>query len=179
MKKDGSLRFCMNRRKLSARTVKDVYILPRIVESLDCFKGAQIFTPLDLKSGYWQIELSEESIPLTAFMVGPLGFYECIRMPLGLINAQVTFQRLMESCHGDLHLNWCIIHLDIIIFSKTPENHIHRLRGIFQKLSAASVKLKPSKCKFFRSRIAYLEHWVKRRMNTDPKKISMGSLVKS
>ena len=66
-KKDGSLRFCIVLRKLNARTVKDAYSLPHIEESLDCLNGAQIFTSLDLKSGYWQIEFSEESIPLIAF----------------------------------------------------------------------------------------------------------------
>ena len=62
-KKDGSLRFCIDLRKLNARTVKDAYSLPRIEESLDCLNGSQIFSSLDLKSGYWQVELDEESIP--------------------------------------------------------------------------------------------------------------------
>ena len=74
-KKDGSLRFCIDLRKLNARTIKDVYSLPCMEESLGCLNGAQIFTSLDFKSGYWQIELLEESIPLTALTVGPLGFY--------------------------------------------------------------------------------------------------------
>ena len=144
-------------RELNARTVKDVYSLSRFEELLYCLNGVQIFTSLDLKSGYWQIELSEESIPLTAFTMSPLGYYQCIRMPFGLTNAPATFQRLVESCLSDLHLNLCIIYLDdIIIFSKTPEEHIHRLREVFEKLSAAGLKLKPSKCEFFRSRIAYL-----------------------
>ena len=106
-KKDGSLRFCIDLRRLNARTVKDAYSLPRIEDALDSLNGACIFTSLDLKSGYWQVELDEESIPLTAFMVGPLGFYECIRMPFGLTNVPATFQHLMETCLGELHLNWC------------------------------------------------------------------------
>ena len=118
-KKDGSLRFCIDLRKLNARTVKDAYSLPRIEDTLDSLNGACIFTSLDLKSGYWQVELDEESIPLTAFTVGPLGFYKCVRMPFGLTNVPATFQRLMELCLGELHLDWCIIYLDdIIIFSK-------------------------------------------------------------
>ena len=69
------------------------------------------------------MEMDEASKLLTAFTVGPLGFYECERMPFGLTNASATFQRLMESCLGDLHLNWCIIYLDdVIVFSKTPKN---------------------------------------------------------
>ena len=174
-KKDGSLRFCIDLRKLNARTIKDAYSLPRIEESLDCLNGATIFTSLDLKSGYWQVELDDESIPLTAFTVGPLGFYECVRMPFGLTNAPATFQRLMENCLGEMHLNWCIIYLDdVIIFSSTPEEHISRLRGVLQKLRAAGLKLKPSKCEFFKDRISYLEHIVsKDRVETDPKKIKV------
>ena len=105
-KKDGSLRFCIDLRHLNNRTIKDTYSLPRIEETLDCLNGANIFTSLDLKSGYWQVEMEEESKPLTAFTVGPLGFFECERMPFGLMNAPATFQRLMVSCSGDLHLNW-------------------------------------------------------------------------
>ena len=132
-KKGGLLRFCIDLRRLNARTVKDAYSLPRIEDALDSLDGACLFTSLDLKSGYWQVELDEESIPLTAFTVGPLGFYECVRMPFRLTNAPTMFQHLMESCLGKLHLNWCIIYLDdIIIFSKTPEEHLKRLRGVFE-----------------------------------------------
>ena len=149
-KKDGSLRFCIDLRKLNARTIKDAYSLPRIEDALDSLNGACIFTSLNLKSGYWQVELDESSIPLTAFTVGPLGFYECVRMPFGLTNAPATFQRLMESCLGELHLEWCIIYLDdIIIFSKNPDDHLTRLEGVFERLAKAGLKLKPSKCEFF------------------------------
>ena len=172
-KKDGALRFCIDLRKLNARTIKDAQTLPQIEESLDSLCGAVIFTSLDLKSGYWQVELDEDSVPYTAFTVGPLGFYECLRMPFGLTNAPATFQRLMENCLGDLHLNWCIIYLDdIIIYSKTQEEHVERLEAVFQKLSAASLKLKPSKCEFFKSQITYLGHIVSSEgIATDPKKI--------
>ena len=75
-KKDGSLRFCIDLRHLNSHTIKDAYSLPRIEESLDCLNGACIFTSLNLKSGYWQVEMAENSIPYTTFTVGPLGFYE-------------------------------------------------------------------------------------------------------
>ena len=98
------------------------------------------------------MELTEASRPLTAFTVGPLGFYECVWMPFGLTNRLATFQHLMESCLGEMHLKWCIIYLDIIIvFSKTPEEHIERLRGVFEKLLTTGLRLKPSKCEFFKS----------------------------
>ena len=98
------------------------------------------------------MEMEEASKPLTAFTVGSLGFYECVQMPFGLTNAQATFQHWMNSCLGEMHLKWCIIYLDdIIVFSKTPDEHIERLRGVFEKLSAAGLRLKLSKCEFFKS----------------------------
>ena len=90
-KKDGGLRFCIDLRKLNERTIKDAYSLPQIDETLDSLQGSQWFSSLNLKSGYWQVEMDEESKPLTAFTVGPLGFYECKRMPFGLTNAPAMF----------------------------------------------------------------------------------------
>ena len=154
--------------------IKDPQSLARIEDSLDCLDGATIFTSLDLQSGYWQVELIEASQPLTAFAIGPLGFYEYVQMPFGLTNAPATFQCLMVSCLGEMHLKWCIIYLDdIIVFSKTPEEHIQRLRGVFEKLSAAGLHVKLSKCEFLKSQIAYLGHIVsKYGIETDPKKIT-------
>ena len=89
---------------------------------LEQLEGAQWFCTLDLKSGYWQVELTEESKPYTAFTCGPLGFFECEKMPFGASNAPAIFQRLMENCLGDLNLRWCVVYLDdIIVYGKTPE----------------------------------------------------------
>ena len=172
-KKDGGLRLCIDLRKLNNRTIKDGYSLPRIDDTLDCLHGAKWFSTLDLKSGYWQVELEEEAKPLTAFTMGPLGFWECERMPFGLTNAPATFQRLMESCLGELNLSWCIIYLDdIIVFSQTPEEHLVRLQAVFDKLKAAGLKLKPSKCELFKKQINYLGHVVGQEgVSTDPDKI--------
>ena len=135
--------------------------LPRIDETLDCLGGATIFSSLDLKSGYWQVEMEEESKPLTAFTVGPLEFYKCERMPFGLTKAPATFQHLMENCLGELHLSWCIIYLDdIIVFSGDPKEHLTRLRGVFTKLAEAGLKLKPGKCELSKTKITYLGHIV-------------------
>ena len=92
-------------RKLNNQTIKNAQSLPRIEDSLDCLDGATIFTSLDLQSGYWQVEPTEGSRPLTAFTIRALGFYECLQMPFDLTNAPATFQHLMESCFGDMHLN--------------------------------------------------------------------------
>ena len=78
--------------------MKDAYSLPQIEDSLDSLNGSCIFTSIDLKAGYWQVEMDPESIPLTVFTVGPLGFYECIKMLFGLTNAPTMFQRLIETC---------------------------------------------------------------------------------
>ena len=149
--------------------------MPHIDETLDCLGGATIFTSLDLRSGYWQVKMEEGSKPLTAFTVGPLGFYECERMPFGLTNARATFQHLMENCLGELHLSWCIIYLDdIIVFSDSLGEHLHRLRGVFAKLDKAGLKLKPSKCEFFKTRITYLGHIVSSKgIETDPKRLKL------
>ena len=93
--------------------------------------------------------MEEHSKALTAYTVAPLGFYKWEHMPFGLTNAPTTFQWLMQSCLGNLHLHYCIIYLDdIIVFSKTPEEHVIRLRAVFEKLKQAGMKLKPSKCEF-------------------------------
>ena len=94
-------------------------------------------------------------------------------MSFGLINTPATFQRLMESCLGELHLTLCIIYLDdIIVFSNTPVEHLLRLSAVFEKLRAAGLKLKPSKCDLFRTQINYLGHIVSNKeVSTDPKKI--------
>ena len=90
-KKDGSPRFCIDLRKLNNWTVKDTYLLPYIDKMLDSLQGSQWFSSLNLKSGYWQVKMDEESKLLTAFTVGLLGFYKCERMPFRLTNAPATF----------------------------------------------------------------------------------------
>ena len=142
-KKNGDLRFYIDLRKLNARTVKDAYSLPRIDETLERLKGSCIFSSLDLKSGYWQVEIEEESKQYTAFTLGLLGFFQCNRMPFGATNAPATFQRLMESCLGDLNLNWCIIYLDdVVVYAPTVKEHLKRLEGVLKKLKSAGLKLK-------------------------------------
>ena len=172
-KKDGGLKFYIDLCKLNNRTVKDGYSLPRIEDTLDCLHGVVWFSTLDLKSGYWQVELEGETKPLTAFTMDPLGFWECECMPFGLTKAPAIFQRLMESCLGELHLNWCIIYLDDIIFlSWTPEEHVHRLKAVSNKLRAASLKLMPSKCDLFKKEIKYLGNVDSNEgVSTDPDKI--------
>ena len=160
-KKDGSLSFFIDLRKLNNQTDRDAYSLPHINETLGSLQGSQWFSSLNLKSGYWQVKMDEESKPQTVFMVGLLGFHGCHRMSFGLTNAPATFQWLLETCLRDLNLNWCVIYLDdIIIFSKDPASHLVRLEAMFQKPEQAGPKLKPLKCRLFHKQIAYLRHIV-------------------
>ena len=94
-------------------------------------------------------------------------------MPFGLTNAPANFQQLMQSCLGNLHLCYCIIYLDdVIVFSKILEEHVARLRAVFEKLKQAGLNLNPSKCEFFRQELTYLGHVVsKDGIQTDPKKV--------
>ena len=159
-KKDGRLRFCIDLRKLNNRTVKDAYSLPRIETLSDTFLGSTIFTTLDLKAGYWQVEMAGECKAFTAFTCGPLGFYECETMPFGATNAPATFQRLMHNCLGDLNMTWCVVYLDdIIVFSDNPKDHIVRLEAVFKKLASAGLKLKLSKCFSSRKKLTILVIW--------------------
>ena len=158
---------------MNARTIKDTYNLPRTDETLDCLNGVEWYSSPDLKSGYWQVEMEEDSKAFTAFTVGPLGFYECEHMSFGLTNAPATFQWLIQSCLGNLYLCYCILYLDdVIVFSKTLEEHLLRLRAVFEKLNQVRLKLKPSKCELFRHKFIYLGHVVsKNGIQTDPKKV--------
>ena len=157
-KKDGGLHFCIDFRKLNAKTKKDSYPLPRIQETLNSLVRARVFSMLDLKSGFWQIMMDEDSKQYTAFTVGNLGFFECERMPFGLCNVPATFQRLMQSCLGELNLTYCLIYLDdVIIYTKNEEN-LNRLRTVFERFRRDNLKLKPSKCNLFQKEITYLAH---------------------
>ena len=160
-KKDGSLCFCINFWCLNACTKKDSYPLPQIQEVLESLVGAGHFSCLDLKSRFWQIRMDEVSKQYTTFTVGNLGFFECDRMPFGLCNAPATFQRLMQNCMGELNFIYCLIYLDdLILFSWTAEEHLHRLRVVFDCLREYNLKLKPSKCSLFKEEINYLAHKV-------------------
>ena len=158
-KKDGSLHFCIDFRKLNSLTVKDSHPLPHICETLESLAGAAHILTLDMNSGFWQIPMDEESKQYTAFTLGSMGLYECESMPFGLCNAPPTFQRLMQNCSGELSLTYCLIYLDdVIVFSDMPEEHLQRMRVIFDRLREHGLKLKPSKCEVFKSEINYLAH---------------------
>lgn len=172
-KKDGSLRLCIDYRKLNSCSTRDAFPLPRIEEALEALGQAKFFSTLDLTSGYWQVEVAEHDKHKTAFST-PMGLFEANRMPFGLQNAPSTFQRLMTCCFGDLNFTHLLIYLDdLIIFSKTFDEHLERLQLVFDRLQQHGLKLKPSKRQLVRKEAQYLGHLVSAEgVQTDPEKIS-------
>ncbi|KAL4008013.1 hypothetical protein ACER0C_001865 [Sarotherodon galilaeus] len=172
-KKNGQVRLCIDYRRLNLQTIKDAYGLPKLEDTFSALNGSQWFSVLDLKSGYYQIEVEEADKPKTAF-VCPLGFWEFNRMPQGVTNAPSTFQRLMERCMGDMHLKDALVFLDdVIVFSRTLEEHEERLMKVLTRLKEFGLKLSPEKCVFFQTSVRYLGHVVSRNgVQTDPEKIS-------
>ena len=163
-KKDGSLYFCIDFRKLNSLTVKDSHPLPCICETLESLAGAAHFSMFDMNSGFWQVPMDKESKQYTAFNLGSMGLYECESMPFGLCNTPPTFQRLMQNCLGKLNLTYCLIYLDdVIVFSDMPDEHLRRMCVVFDCLREHGLKLKPSKCEVFKSEINYLAHHVSRK----------------
>lgn len=173
-KKDNSVRLCIDFRKLNAQTIKDAYALPNLEEAFSVLTGSKWFSVLDLKSGYYQIEMEEQDKAKTAF-VCPLGFWEFNRMPQGVTNAPSTFQRLMERCMGSLNRSEVLVFIDdLIVFSETLEEHERRLLQVLNRLREYGLKLSPEKCKFFQTSVRYLGHVVSEDgVSTDPSKIEV------
>ena len=160
-KKDGSLHFCVDFRQLNAATVKDAHPLPRIDDLLDTLHGARWFSTLDLKSGYWQVPIMERDKEKTAFRTSSWQLYEFNQVPFGLCNAPATFSRLMDRVLSGLHWETCLFYLDdIIVFSSTWEEHLARLRQVFERLRHADLKLGAEKCAFAAKEVSYLGHRV-------------------
>ncbi|XP_063962087.1 uncharacterized protein LOC135155782 [Lytechinus pictus] len=159
-KKDGSLRLCIDYRKLNDRTVKDSFPLPRIEETLEALSGSKYFSTLDLAHGYFQVVMDKDSIDKTAFRV-PWGLYEFMKMPQCLTNSPSTFQRVMECILGDLNLSQILLYLDdILIFSETFEEHLRRLDTVLSRLHEHGLKVKGKKCDLFQREVRYLGHIV-------------------
>ena len=134
-KKNGSIRLCVDYRRLNSRTVKDAYPLPRTEESFNVLARAKYLTTLDLASGYHQIAMDPKDQDKTAFTT-PFGLFEYTSMPLGLTGAPATFQRLMDGVMSDFLFNFLLAYLDdLLIFSQSFDDHLQHLEKILQKLS--------------------------------------------
>eukprot|EP00253_Pinus_taeda_P028520 PITA_28520 len=157
-KKDGTLRMCIDYKQLNKLTIKNKYPLPRIDELFDQVKGATVFSKIDLRSGYHQIRIKDEDIAKTTFRTR-YGHYEFVVLPFGLTNAPATFMCIMNGIFNPYLDQFVLIFIDdILIYSRTIEEHHEHLRIVLQTLREHQLYAKFSKCDFFKEEIQYLGH---------------------
>lgn len=171
-KKDGTWRFCVDYRHLNAITLKHKHPMPIVDELLDEINGAQWFTKLDFSAGYHQIRMAAGDEYKTAFRTHQ-GLYEFMVMPFGLTNAPATFQSLMNVIFAELLRKGVLVFMDdILVYSKTLEEHLELLKKVFRILEKHQFLIKKSKCKFAQKTVDYLGHVISAAgVATDPSKV--------
>jgi hypothetical protein len=171
-KKDQSLRLCVDYRPLNTITIKNKYPLPRIDILFDQLAGAKVFSKVDLRSGYHQIKIHLEDVPKTAFSTR-YGLYEYLVMTFGLTNAPVHFMYLMNSVFMPELDKFVVVFIDdILIYSKSEEEHVQHLRVILQRLRDHQLYVKFSKCAFWLREVPFLGHVISAEgIAVDPSKV--------
>ena len=160
-KKDGTMRFCIDFRRLNAATIPDTYPLPRMDDCIDSLSHAKVFSMLDALWGYWQIPIAEEDRDKTTF-TSHVGTYRYKRMPFGLRNAPSTFQRALDVILSGVRWKFCLVYLDdVIVFSRNNEEHLEHLDTVLTLLEDAGIKLKLKKCFFMNKEVEYLGHCIR------------------
>jgi hypothetical protein len=172
-KKDKSQRLCMDYRSLNEVTIKNKYPLPVINDLFDQLKGASVFSKIDLRSGYFQLKIREQDIPKTAFTTR-YGMYEYTVMPFGLTNAPAYFMGMMNKVFMEYLDKFVVVFIDdILIYSKSKEEHEGHLRLIMEKLREQKLYAKFSKCEFWLKEVGFLGHIVSGEgIAVDPAKVS-------
>ncbi|GBG89995.1 hypothetical protein CBR_g50086 [Chara braunii] len=159
-KKNKDLQLCIDYRKLNAQTVKNAGPLPRIDDLLERLGGAKFFSKLDLKSGYHQISIRPNDCYKTAFKTR-YGHFEWVVMPFGLTNAPTTFEATMTNEFRAMLDRFVLVYLDdILVYSRTLEDHLEHLRRVLETLRRAKYKANRDKCEFVRQELEYLGHFV-------------------
>ncbi|PIK36770.1 hypothetical protein BSL78_26396 [Apostichopus japonicus] len=154
-KKDGSIRICTDYRKLNQVTKFDAYPIPRVDDIIDDVSGSPFISTLDLTKGYYQVPLSQAAREKSAFIT-PFGLFEYLVMPFGMRNAPATFQRLVDNVlQGCEEFAKAYID-DIVIFSKTWEEHLCHLEAVFNRLEKSGLAVKPDKCRIGEPTVPYL-----------------------
>ena len=158
-KKDGSLRLCVDYRRLNAMTRADAYPMPRIEDMIDQLGKAKYLTTLDLTKGYWQVPVAEEDRPKTTFTT-PFGLFQFLRMPFGLQGAPATFQRMIDRLLQGLGQFANAYLDDVVIFSESWEEHLRHIETVLTRLRESGLTAKPRKCQFGMAQCVYLGHVV-------------------
>jgi hypothetical protein len=171
-KKEGTLRMVVDYRGINKLTIKNKYPLPRIDDLLDQLSGAQVFSSLDLMSGYHQIRITEQDVPKTAFRT-PQGLFQFKVLPFGLTNAPATFQAVMNDVLKPLIGKCVLVYMDdILVYSKNEHEHAEHLRQVLQLLREHHLYCKLKKCSFFQREVSFLGHLVSGEgIRADPQKV--------
>jgi len=166
------MRLCINYRQLSRVTVKNKNPLPRIDDLMDQLQGASVFSKIDLKSGYHQIRVKEEDIPKTAFRT-QYGHYEYLVMPFGMTNAPAVFMDYMNRIFHPYLGKFVVVFIDdILIYSKSREEHADHLSTVLEILKEKELYAKLSKCEFWLEEVNFLGHVIGRGgVAVDPSKV--------
>ena len=160
VKKNGSIRFCVNYKKLNDLTRKDAYPLPRTEELLETIAGHKVYSTIDLYSGYWQIPMEDDSVAKTTFVCRE-GTFEFLVMPFGLTNAPATFQRIMDAVLTDYIDRFVVVYLDdICIYSDSDEEHKRHLKLVCEQLLEWNLKINAKKSHFNQASVKFLGHEV-------------------
>jgi len=172
-KRDGTMRFCVDYRKTNDLIKKDKFPLPKIDTCLDTLNGCKYFSSCDLRQGYWQTMIEESDRDKTAFVTRK-GQWRFKVLSFGLCNAPSQFARTMELVLSGLTWDICLVYLDdILVFSKTFEEHCDRLAAVFGRLGRHTLKLKPAKCHLFQRAVTFLGHVVSEEgIQCDPDKVA-------
>jgi hypothetical protein len=172
-KKDGTKRMCIDYRALNEVTIKNKYPLPRIEVLFDQLRGANVFSKIDLRSGYHQLRIRPSDIPKTAFIT-KYGLYEFTVMSFGLTNAPAYFMYLMNSVFLDYLDKFVVVFIDdILVYSQNEQEHEEHLRKVLQRLRDCQLYDKLSKCEFWISEVLFLGHIINREgLAVDLKKVT-------
>ena len=172
-KKDGTIRLCVDYRRLNDVTIKNKYPLPKIEDLFDQLNGARVFSKIDLRTGYHQLKVRESDIPKTAF-TSRYGLFEYTVMSFGLTNAPAYFMNLMNKVFMKFLDKFVVVFIDdILIYSKTEEEHAEHLRSVLETLREHQLYAKFSKCEFWLNEVGFLRHIVSAKgVAVDPSKVS-------
>ncbi len=162
-KGDGEWRLCIDYRRLNSVTRTDAYPLPRMNDLITCYADADLYSSLDLTAGFWQIPVTPEDIPKTAFTC-PLGLFEFVRMPFGAKNSGAVFQRAMDEIFKGMQWHTAPTYVDNVgIWSKKGESHVDVIEKVLQRCRDAGCTLNPKKCEFAQESVNYLGYHISKK----------------